>query len=303
MKTLTTPALPASIRIVEVGPRDGLQNEKQILSAAVKSQLVDDLAATGLTTIEAGSFVSPKWVPAMANSDEVFRLINRQNNVTYTGLVPNLRGLETALACGVEEVAVFVAATETFSQRNVNCSIAESMSKTKAVVDAALAEGLRVRGYLSCVVGCPYEGEVSALAVAQLSEQLISWGCYEVSLGDTIGIGTPLKMQALLGQVIARVPVSQVAVHLHDTYGFALANVFTAFTYGVSVVDASVAGLGGCPYAQGASGNVATEDVVHFCQQLGITTQVDLQKLIAVGNSISATLGRSNPARIAKVCG
>ncbi|HMA16687.1 MAG TPA: hydroxymethylglutaryl-CoA lyase, partial [Kiloniellaceae bacterium] len=257
-------ALPKSVEIVEVGPRDGLQNEPKSLPAAVKVALIESLAAAGCRVVEAGAFVSPKWVPQMADTAAVLAALKRQPGVRYPVLVPNLKGLERALAAGVEEVAVFGAASETFTQRNINCSIAESLERFAPVCDEARAAGLRVRGYVSCVLGCPYEGAVPVARVAEVAASLHAMGCAEVSLGDTIGVGTPLKARAMLEAVAARVPLERLAVHFHDTYGQALANILACLELGVATVDAAVAGLGGCPYAKGASGNVATEDVVYM---------------------------------------
>ena len=292
-------AYPESVRIVEVGPRDGLQNEKQPIDVAVKVNLVDMLADAGLATIETGSFVNPKWVPQMAGSEEVFAGVQRKSGVSYSALTPNLKGFERALAAGASEVAVFVAASESFSQKNTNCSIAESLERVQALMTAARENDIRVRGYVSCVVGCPYEGEIDPAIVADVSAQLLDMGCYEISLGDTIGVGTPASVGAMLEAVMAKVPVSQLAVHLHDTYGQALANIYAALQMGVAVVDSSVAGLGGCPYAKGASGNVATEDVVYLLNGLGIEHGVDLEKLAAAGQYICDSLGRDNGSKVA----
>ena len=293
-------AFPEHVKIVEVGPRDGLQNEAVALSANDKQVLVEALADTGLRAIEAGSFVSPKWVPQMAGSDEVFAGLNRRDGVTYSALTPNLKGLERALEVGVDEVAVFAAASQSFSQKNINCSIAESLQRFEPVVELARRRQLPVRGYVSCVIGCPYEGGIAAHAVAEVSASLLDMGCYEVSLGDTIGVGTPLAMAGLIDVVSQRVPVAQLAVHCHDTYGQALANIYACLERGVAVVDSSVAGLGGCPYARGATGNVATEDVVYMLDGMGIATGIDLAKLIAVGNNISQRLGRDSQSRVAR---
>ena len=292
--------LPAKVRLVEVGPRDGLQNEAQPLSVADKVRLVDDLTDAGLSYVEVGSFVSPKWVPQMAGSAEVFAGIRQQPGVTYAALAPNMRGFEDALAARVKEVAVFAAASEAFSQRNINCSICESLQRFVPIMDAARQHGVRVRGYVSCVLGCPYEGEVDAAQVAAVARELYEMGCYEVSLGDTIGTGTPGATRHLFNVVGAQVPRPQLAGHFHDTYGQALANVYASLLEGVSVFDSSVAGLGGCPYAKGASGNVASEDVLYMLQGLGIDTGIDLDKLIAAGQRISAVLGRATGSRVAR---
>jgi len=293
-------SLPEKVRLVEVGPRDGLQNEAQPISVADKVRLVDDLSAAGLGYIEVGSFVSPKWVPQMAGSAEVFAAIEQRPGVTYAALAPNLRGFEDALAAGVKEVAVFAAASEAFSQRNINCSISESLSRFEPIMDAARSHGVRVRGYVSCVLGCPYEGKVSAAQVAPVAKALHDMGCYEVSLGDTIGTGTAGDTRRLFEVVSAVVPRDQLAGHFHDTYGQALANVYASLLEGISVFDSSVAGLGGCPYAKGATGNIASEDVLYLLQGLGIETGIDLDRLIAAGQRISQVLGRANGSRVAR---
>ncbi|MFJ3075885.1 hydroxymethylglutaryl-CoA lyase [Pseudomonas sp. NPDC087029] len=293
-------SLPEKVRLVEVGPRDGLQNEAQPISVADKVRLVDDLSAAGLGYIEVGSFVSPKWVPQMAGSAEVFAAISQRPGVTYAALAPNLRGFEDALAAGVKEVAVFAAASEAFSQRNINCSISESLNRFEPIMAAARSHGVRVRGYVSCVLGCPYEGRVSAEQVAPVAKALHDMGCYEVSLGDTIGTGTAGDTRRLFEVVSALVPRAQLAGHFHDTYGQALANVYASLLEGISVFDSSVAGLGGCPYAKGATGNIATEDVLYLLQGLGIETGIDLDALIAAGQRISQVLGRANGSRVAR---
>ncbi len=295
--------LPKFVRMVEVGPRDGLQNEKQIVPTEVKIGLVDRLTDAGLTAIEAGSFVSPKWVPQMADTPDVFAGIRRGAGVRYAALTPNAKGLEGALAAKVDEVAVFGAASESFSQKNINCSIAESLERFAPVMEAAKAQGLPVRGYVSCVLGCPYEGEIAPAAVADVAGKLLAMGCYEVSLGDTIGTGTPGKAQAMIAAVAERVPMDKIAVHFHDTYGQALANILAALELGVAVVDSSVAGLGGCPYAKGASGNVASEDVLYMLNGLGIETGVDLDKLVAAGSYISEAIGRPTASKVARARG
>jgi hydroxymethylglutaryl-CoA lyase len=292
-------ALPKSVEIVEVGPRDGLQNEPQSLPAAVKVALIERLAEAGCRVVEAGAFVSPKWVPQMADTAEVLAALRRRPGVRYPVLVPNLKGLERALAADVEEIAVFGAASETFTQRNINCSIAESLERFAPVCRQALAAGLRVRGYVSCVLGCPYEGAVPVGKVAEVAAALDALGCGEISLGDTIGVGTPLKARAMLAAVAERVPLERLAVHFHDTYGQALANILACLELGVATVDAAVAGLGGCPYAKGASGNVATEDVVYMLNGLGIETGIDLEKLAAAGAAICAELGRPPASKVA----
>ncbi len=287
------------VSIVEVGARDGLQNERQPVSLATKLALIDDLAAAGLRTIEAGSFVNPAVIPQMADSDALFAALTRVPGVTYTALTPNTRGLERALAADVDEVAVFAAASETFSQRNIRCSIAESLQRFMPVLEQAGAAGVPVRGYVSCVLGCPYEGDISPEAVLGVTRDLLDMGCYEVSLGDTIGVGTPGHMQALLDVLLATIPATQLAAHCHDTYGQALANVLIAVQCGLRRIDAAVAGLGGCPFAPGATGNVATEDIVYMLHGMGFDTGVDLQRLIAAGNTISAALARENGSRVA----
>ena len=293
-------SLPKQVRLVEVGPRDGLQNEQQPISVADKVRLVDDLSAAGLSYIEVGSFVSPKWVPQMAGTAEVLAGITPRPGVDYPVLVPNLKGLEAALAAGTREIAVFGAASESFSRANINCSIAESLERFAPVAEQALTAGLRVRGYVSCVLGCPYEGAVSPEAVARVAAALAGMGCYEVSLGDTIGTGTPLAARRMVEVVAEHVPLERLALHFHDTYGQALANILACLELGVSVVDSAVAGLGGCPYAKGASGNVATEDVVYMLDGMGIGTGVDLPRLAAAGRMICAALEREPASRVAR---
>ena len=293
-------SLPETVRLVEVGPRDGLQNEAQPISVADKVRLVDDLSDAGLSYIEVGSFVSPRWVPQMAGSAQVFAGIAQRPGVTYAALAPNLRGFEDAVAAGVKEVAVFAAASEAFSQRNINCSISESLTRFEPIMLAARDQGIRVRGYVSCVLGCPYEGQVSAGQVAPVARALSDMGCYEVSLGDTIGAGTAGDTRRLFEVVSREVPREQLAGHFHDTYGQALANVYASLLEGIQVFDSSVAGLGGCPYAKGATGNVATEDVLYLLQGLGIATGIDLNRLIAAGQRISQVLGRANGSRVAR---
>ena len=290
---------PERVKIVEVGPRDGLQNESVTVPAEIKVQLVELLADAGLPVIEVGAFVSPKWVPQMATSSDVFTQISKRPEISYPMLVPNLKGLELAHAAGVQEIALFAATTETFSQTNTNCSIAESIERFNAVIDAALALDIKVRGYISCVLGCPYEGEVSADIVLMLAEKMFARGCYEVSLGDTIGVGTAGAARALVEKLARELPVEQLAAHFHDTYGQALANIHAVLQSGVSVIDSSVAGLGGCPYAKGATGNVATEDVVYMLEGMGIDTGVDMDKLLEAGKFISDFLGREPVSRAA----
>ena len=291
--------LPGKVQLVEVGPRDGLQNESSTIALAAKLQLIDDLATAGHTMIEAGSFVNPKWIPQMADSAEVFAGIRRHPGVRYAALTPNLQGFERAVAAGADEVAIFAAASEAFSQKNINCSIAESLKRFHEVMSAAKGRNIAVRGYVSCVLGCPYEGEIAPQAVATVCDELLELGCYEVSLGDTIGTGTAGSMQRLLDTLLARFRPEQLAVHCHDTYGQALSNILVALQMGIATVDSSVAGLGGCPYAKGASGNVATEDVVYMLEGLGIETGLNLPALVRAGNRISATLNRPNGSRAA----
>ncbi|KOX62540.1 hydroxymethylglutaryl-CoA lyase [Pseudomonas psychrophila] len=292
--------LPTHVRLIEVGPRDGLQNEALPISVANKVQLVDALTDAGLGYIEVGSFVSPKWVPQMAGSAEVFAQIRRKPGVVYGALAPNMRGFEDAVAAGVKEVAVFAAASEAFSQRNINCSISESLARFVPIIEAAKQHGISVRGYVSCVLGCPYEGQVSPQQVAQVAKELFAMGCYEVSLGDTIGTGTPTATRTLFEAVTAYVPREKLAGHFHDTYGQALVNIYASLQEGIAVFDSSIAGLGGCPYAKGASGNVATEDVVYMLNGMGIETGVDMDKLLLAGEHICNVLGRVTGSRVAK---
>jgi hydroxymethylglutaryl-CoA lyase len=293
-------SLPTHVRLIEVGPRDGLQNEAQPISVDDKVQLVDALSAAGLGYIEVGSFVSPKWVPQMAGSAEVFTRIQRKPGVVYGALAPNLRGFEDALAAGVKEVAVFAAASESFSQRNINCSISDSLARFAPIMDAAKQHGVSVRGYVSCVLGCPYEGDVALEQVALVARELYAMGCYEVSLGDTIGTGTAGATRKMFEVVGAQVPRDKLAGHFHDTYGQAMANVYASLLEGIAVFDSSIAGLGGCPYAKGASGNVATEDVLYLLNGLGIETGIDLDRLILAGQQICNVLGRPTGSRVAK---
>lgn len=288
------------VRIVEVGPRDGLQNEKQIVPADTKIALIGMLADAGLKTIEATAFVSPKWIPQMADHAEVLRALPRREGVSYPVLTPNLKGFEAALAAGATEVAVFAAASETFSQKNINCSIAESLERFAPVFAAAHATRVRVRGYVSCMLGCPYEGAVDPERVADVAGKLFDSGCYEISLGDTIGVGTPNRTRDVIARVSERVPIASLAGHFHDTCGQALVNIYAAMEMGVRVFDASVSGLGGCPYAPGAAGNVATEDLVYMLSGMGVETGVDLDRLIAAGAFICGKLGRQTQSRVAK---
>lgn len=293
-------AMPAEVRIVEVGARDGLQNEKAIVPAATKIALIDRLSATGLRTIEATSFVSPKWVPQLADAAEVYAGITREPGVAYPVLVPNLQGYERARAVGADEVAVFTAASEAFNRKNINASIDESIERFQPVLEHARADRVRVRGYVSTVLGCPYQGDVPLADVVRVARRLHELGCYEISLGDTIGIGTPGKARAMLHAVAAEVPIAVLAVHFHDTRGQALANILACLEEGVAVVDSSVSGTGGCPYAKGATGNVATEDVVYMLDGLGIRSGVDLTALIETGLWLSGQLGRETGSRVAR---
>ncbi|MGB0467905.1 MAG: hydroxymethylglutaryl-CoA lyase [Pontibacterium sp.] len=297
-------AFPDNVRLVEVGPRDGLQNEPgDIIATAVKVELINRLSDAGLSYIEAASFVSPKWVPQMGDATAVMTGINRKPGVVYAALAPNLRGLESAIEAGVEEVAVFGAASEAFTQKNINCSIKESLERFAPVIEKARDNGMRVRGYVSTVMGCPYEGDINPAQVAAVSRDLMHMGCYEISLGDTIGTGTPLKAKRMLEAVAKEVAVNKLAAHFHDTYGQALANLYAVIEEGVAVVDTSVAGLGGCPYAKGASGNVATEDVLYMLNGLDIQTGVNLNKLVQTSHWITRQLGRSNGSKVALATG
>jgi len=292
--------LPSRVRIVEVGPRDGLQNEKQIIPTATKIELINQLSNAGLQYIEAGSFVNPKWVAQMADSAKVFQQITRKPEVTYAALVPNLQGFERALAVQADEVAIFAAASEAFSQKNINCSIGESLVRFETLMQAAQAQNIAVRGYISCVAGCPYSGAVDVKTVVQIARELLAMGCYEISLGDTIGVGTAGQIKSMIEQLADVIPVEKLAVHMHNTYGQALANIYAALECGVSVVDSSVAGLGGCPYAAGASGNIATEDVVYLLNGLGIEHGIDLNKLIDAGNFICEQINKPNDSKVAQ---
>ncbi|EIV8651921.1 hydroxymethylglutaryl-CoA lyase [Vibrio parahaemolyticus] len=291
--------LPTNVTIVEVGPRDGLQNESPV-STRTKIRLIDLLSDTGLSHIEAGSFVSPKWVPQMADSKEVMQNITRRASVTYSALTPNLQGLEQALDAGANQVAIFTSASEGFCQHNINCSITESLKRFEPLMVQADKYHVPVRGYLSCVVDCPYDGATSPTQVANISQALIELGCYEVSLGDTIGTGTPNRVKEMLESVLASIPNQRLAIHFHDTWGQALANIYQALSMGITTVDSSVAGLGGCPYAHGASGNVATEDVLYLCQGLGIETGVDLELLAKAGWMISDELQRQPTSKVSQ---
>lgn len=294
-------SLPTMVRIVEVGPRDGLQNEPAIVPAAVKIQFIERLAAAGLPAVEATSFVSPRWIPQLADAAEVYAGLQRRPGVAYPVLVPNLQGLERAIAAGAEEIAVFTAASETFNHKNINASIAGSLARIRELAGPALTHGLRIRGYISCVLGCPYEGAVAEDKVVAIAQALFELGCYEVSLGDTIGVGTPVAARRLLWAVAGECGMERLAVHFHDTRGQALANIFACLEAGATVVDASVAGLGGCPYAKGATGNVATEDLVYQLHGLGIETGVDLPALVAAGHYICGQLGREPGSRLGRL--
>ncbi|MFK7828894.1 MAG: hydroxymethylglutaryl-CoA lyase [Congregibacter sp.] len=292
--------LPASVSIVEVGPRDGLQNEQTTLSPAQKIWLVESLVKCGLRNVETGSFVNPRWIPQMADSSEVFDGITRESGTSYAALTPNLQGLDRAMAAQASEVAVFAAASETFSQRNINCSIEESLERFLPVMQKAAIASLPVRGYVSCVLGCPYDGNIAPDTVLKVSQALLDMGCYEVSLGDTIGIGTPGSMARLLDVLVPALGAEHLALHCHNSYGQALANLITGLEYGVRRVDSSVAGLGGCPYATGASGNIATEDVVYMLHGMGFDTGIDLDKLIVVGRQVCTLLERRNQSAVSQ---
>ncbi len=296
---------PKNVKIVEVGPRDGLQNEKITVDLPTKIKLIHQLSETGLLNIEAGSFVSPKWVPQMANSDDLFQEINQNISpafpqIQFSALTPNEKGFDRAIECGVKEVAIFAAATEQFSQKNINCSISESLERFAPLAEKAQSANVRIRDYVSCVLGCPYQGSVGTDEVLDVTKSLLDLGCYEVSLGDTIGIGTPGSTKDLLSALLPVIPAEQIALHMHDTYGQALANILIGLQMGISVIDSAVAGLGGCPYAKGASGNVSTEDVVYLLNGLDINHGLQLDKLIETGNGICAALGRSNGSKVAR---
>ncbi len=296
-------ALSASVAMFEVGPRDGLQNEAGEVTTATKVELIDRLAACGLSAIESTSFVSPKWVPRMADNADVMAGIARQDGVSYPVLTPNMRGYEDARAAGADTVCVFSAASETFSQKNTNCTIAESLARAEPIVAAATADGIRARGYISCALGCPYEGDIEPAAVADLAKALDAMGCYEISLGDTVGFGTPLQARALVETVAEQVPAGRLAAHFHDTYGQALANLAAVLDCGLAVIDSSLGGLGGCPYAKGAKGNVATEDVLYMLAGMGIETGVDLEAVTRTSWWLFGTLGRRPNSRVAQALG
>ena len=295
--------LPTQVEIIEMGPRDGLQNEKNILSADLRVELIERLAKAGLKKIEAGSFVSPKWVPQMAGTDLVLDKLNaspvkEETGVQYAVLTPNLKGLEGAIQHRADEVAIFGAASESFTQKNINCSIDESLHRFEAIMAQAQQLNLPVRGYVSTIIGCPYEGDIDPEKVARVAKTLFEMGCYEISLGDTIGVGTPVKFKRMLDAVMREVPVDKLAVHCHNTYGQALVNIYTSLEYGINKVDAAVAGLGGCPYAKGASGNIATEDVLYMLNGMNIKTGVDLEQVISIGNWICGELDRDNQSKV-----
>lgn len=295
--------LPKQVEIIEVGPRDGLQNEKNILSADLRVELIEHLAKAGLKKIEAGSFVSPKWVPQMADTDLVLDKLNaspvkQQTGVQYAALTPNLKGLEGAIQHRADEIAIFGAASESFSQKNINCSIKESLQRFESIAAQAQQVNLPMRGYVSTIIGCPYEGDIKPEAVADVAKYLYDMGCYEISLGDTIGVGTPIKFKRMLDAVLQEVPVNKLAVHCHNTYGQALTNIYTSLEYGINKVDAAVAGLGGCPYAKGASGNIATEDVLFMLNGMNIKTGVKLEEIVQIGNWICTELGRDNQSKV-----
>ena len=291
--------LPKSVKIVEVGPRDGLQNEQGLVPLAAKVALVEQLAAAGCSVIETGSFVSPRWVPQMADSAAVFQQIKRQHNVRYTALTPNLQGMEAAIEAKADEVAIFGAASEAFSQKNINCSIVQSLERFLPVIELAQKHQLPVRGYVSCVLGCPYEGYIAPQKVVEVSQLLIEMGCYEVSLGDTIGVGTPVKTKQMLDAVLNNLPEDKLAVHFHDTFGQALANILVALQQGISTIDSAVSGLGGCPYAKGASGNVATEDLIYMLDGMNIETGINLNQLTQAGLTMMQALGRPSKSKVA----
>lgn len=291
-------SLPEFVKLVEVGPRDGLQNEKEMVTTADKVELVNRLSDAGLSSIEAGSFVSPKWVPQMGDSFEVLSQIIRKDGVSYPSLTPNMRGFDSAMAAGVKEVAIFGAASESFSQKNINCSISESLQRFQPIMDAAEEYGVKVRGYVSCVMGCPYEGKIEAAKVAEVSRVLLDMGCYEISLGDTVGVGTAEETKRLIEEVSKVIPIDKLAGHFHDTYGQALSNIYAAMEMGVHVFDSSVAGLGGCPYAKGAAGNVASEDVLYMLRGCGVETGIDFEKLLDAGRFISNVIGRKPNSKV-----
>jgi hydroxymethylglutaryl-CoA lyase len=299
MKDIPMP-LPKSVKIVEVGPRDGLQNEPNVLPTQDKIALIERLSQTGLQFIEATSFVAKKWIPQLGDAEEVMQKLHREKGVIYSALVPNLMGFERALSVGVNEIAVFTAASEAFTQKNINCTIAESLERFASVIELAKQNNMKVRAYVSCALGCPYQGEVTPDAVANVTKQLYDMGCYEISLGDTIGVGTVNKVNAMLDAVMQEIPVDQIAIHFHDTYGQALVNIYAALQKGIYIMDSAVAGLGGCPYARGASGNVATEDVLYFLHGLGIKTGIDLDKIVSIAHWVCEKLGKLPQSKVAR---
>ncbi len=290
--------LPKKVKIVEVSARDGLQNEKQIIDLNTKLELIKRLAQSGINNIEVTGFVSPKWVPQLADSSQLCELLHKLDGVNYSALVPNIKGMELAIAGNIQEVAVFTAASESFTQKNINCTIDESLERFIPVIELAKQHNIKVRGYISCVLGCPYEGAIDANKVAQVTKQLFKLGCYEVSLGDTIGTGTPEAAQTMLQACMTIAPVENLALHFHNTYGQALANIYACLELGASIIDASVAGLGGCPYAKGASGNVSTEDVIYMLNGMGIESGIDIVQLVETGNWISQQLNKSNNSQV-----
>jgi hydroxymethylglutaryl-CoA lyase len=295
---MTMSKLPKQVKIVDVSPRDGLQNEKQVIDLSTKLELIDRLGQSGLKNIEVTGFVSPKWVPQLADSSQLCEQLVRQEDINYSALVPNIKGMELAINGGIKEVAVFTAASESFTKKNINCSIEESLDRFKPVLQLAHEHNIKVRGYVSCVLGCPYEGQIDANKVAEVTEQLFNLGCYEVSLGDTIGTGTPLAAQNMLKSCMNIAPIENLALHFHNTYGQALANIYACLELGANIIDASVAGLGGCPYAKGASGNIATEDVIYMLNGMGIESGVNLEKIINTGNWISQHLNKVNSSQV-----
>lgn len=299
-RTIAHSHFPTTVRIVEVGPRDGLQNEKMTIPTPTKIEFINRLSATGLSTIEVTSFVSPKRIPQLADNAEVYQNIKKLPGIRYPVLVPNLQGLEAALNAGVKEVSVFTTVSETFSQKNTHCTIKESLDRIEEVINIAKSHQIPVRGYLSCVLGCPYEGEIEILKAVDIAKKLYSLGCYEISLGDTIGVGTPIKAKNLIEAIGLEIPLSALAVHFHDTYGQALANIYACLELGITVIDSSVAGLGGCPYAKGASGNVATEDLVYMLEGMEIKTGVDLDRLLEVSQFVATMTGRPARSKLAQ---
>jgi hydroxymethylglutaryl-CoA lyase len=291
-------SLPKQVKIIEVSPRDGLQNEKNIIDLSTKLTLINKLADAGLQNIEVAGFVSPKWVPQLADALQLCQQLTPQQNLNYSALVPNLKGMESALSANIKEVAVFTAASETFTKKNINCSIDQSLERFKPVIALAHQNNIKVRGYVSCVLGCPYQGQVKPAKVAEVTKKLFDLGCYEVSLGDTIGTGTPIMAQIMLGECLKIAHIDQLALHFHNTYGQALANIFACMQLGAHIIDASVAGLGGCPYAKGASGNIATEDVVYMLDGMNIDSGIDLEKIVKTGQWISQKLSRSNNSQV-----